>query len=71
MGTSIGGGQAGTAHSSPFGAQSVTSTPRNIEIRIRTGAIHTLISKFFSAMLKICRSRIFCYTLYLDSLWLH
>nr|XP_018461400.1 PREDICTED: large proline-rich protein bag6-B-like isoform X2 [Raphanus sativus] len=38
MGTSIGGGQAGTAHSSPFGAQSVTSTPRNIEIRIRTGS---------------------------------
>ncbi|KAJ0248574.1 Ubiquitin-like superfamily protein [Hirschfeldia incana] len=38
MGTSIGGLQAGTAHSSPFGGQSVTSTPRNIEIRIRTGS---------------------------------
>ncbi|KAL0738597.1 hypothetical protein Bca4012_014807 [Brassica carinata] len=38
MGTSIGGLQAGTAHSSPFGGQSVTSAPRNIEIRIRTGS---------------------------------
>ncbi|CAH8361974.1 unnamed protein product [Eruca vesicaria subsp. sativa] len=38
MGTSIGGLQAGTAHSSPFGGQTVTSTPRNIEIRIRTGS---------------------------------
>ncbi|KAH0850832.1 hypothetical protein HID58_095213 [Brassica napus] len=37
-GTSIGGLQAGTTHSSPFGGQSVTSTPRNIEIRIRTGS---------------------------------
>ncbi|KAH0870278.1 hypothetical protein HID58_077300 [Brassica napus] len=37
-GTSTGGLQAGTTHSSPFGGQSVTSTPRNIEIRIRTGS---------------------------------
>ncbi|VVB14089.1 unnamed protein product [Arabis nemorensis] len=38
MGTSIGGLQAGTAHSNPFAAQSLASAPRNIEIRIRTGS---------------------------------
>ncbi|XP_010421378.1 PREDICTED: uncharacterized protein LOC104706850 isoform X2 [Camelina sativa] len=38
QGTSIGGLQAGTAHSNPFAGQSLASTPRNIEIRIRTGS---------------------------------
>ncbi|XP_023636430.1 large proline-rich protein bag6-B [Capsella rubella] len=38
QGTSIGGLQAGTAHSNPFAGQSLASAPRNIEIRIRTGS---------------------------------
>ncbi|CAH8272193.1 unnamed protein product [Arabidopsis lyrata] len=38
LGTSIGGLQAGTAHSNPFAGQSLASAPRNIEIRIRTGS---------------------------------
>ncbi|KAL0792369.1 hypothetical protein Bca101_063746 [Brassica carinata] len=39
MGTSIGGLQAGTAHSTPLGGgQSLASAPRNIEITIRTGS---------------------------------
>ncbi|XP_010493779.1 PREDICTED: large proline-rich protein bag6-B-like isoform X2 [Camelina sativa] len=38
QGTSIGGLQAGSAHSNPFAGQSLASTPRNIEIRIRTGS---------------------------------
>ncbi|KAL1212627.1 Ubiquitin-like domain-containing protein CIP73 [Cardamine amara subsp. amara] len=39
MGTNIGGLHAGTANSNPLAGQSVPSvTPRNIEIRIRTGS---------------------------------
>ncbi|ESQ32061.1 hypothetical protein EUTSA_v10003804mg [Eutrema salsugineum] len=38
LGASIGGLQAGTAHSSAFTGPSLASAPRNIEIRIRTGS---------------------------------